>query len=73
MTALDGICREDIEALVLMLLAVLVLLTWPLTASLTMPVERMVERNILSFFGTCGLIVYWGWRRRTVYDRKWCE
>jgi len=65
--------REDKEAIVLMLMVVFILLTWPLTASLIMPIERMLERNPLSFFGTCGLIIYWGWRKRTAYDRKWCE
>jgi len=73
MTALDGVFREDIEALVLMLLAVLVLLTWPLTAWLLMPLERTLERFPEIFFGTSGLIILWGWRKRTAYDRMWCE
>jgi len=62
---------EDKEAIVLMLLAVFILITWPLTAVWVMPIERILEKNLLAFFGTLGLMVYWGWRKRTAYNRKW--
>jgi uncharacterized membrane protein len=69
----DGLLREDKEAILLMLAVVFVLLTWPLTASLLMPIERIAQQSFLSYSCMCGLIIYWGWHKRTAYSRKWSE